>query len=119
MPVIRIDRTFLLLPLLLIATACGGPAPDETLSGEAPTHNEGTSVVSLADDEGATESAAPQEPTCPIEWRDVCASHLTTCNVRCCNGYYTKTQVACGVCEPWAWGVCRNRGGVKRIRWTE
>jgi hypothetical protein len=91
----------------LMAGACGPPHQEEPI--EPPE-------ASQSSHEDNLESPAMQ--VCRLEWHDVCRSDLTTCNIRCCDGYYDSAQVACSVCEPWAKGKCINRGGVKRIRWT-
>ncbi len=95
---------------LVMATACGGPLPEEMEPVDS-------SIAASSEELAVEDGEAGIEPWCEgvIE---ACVPGYSTCGVRCCDGALFHSTQLCGNCRTWAIGACANHLGPRNIRWT-
>lgn len=117
------SRRVLCTFLVVMASACGGPAAEETglllPEGPTPTAEQVAEEMAGYNWQGQEEEMSSEVTAqwCPLEYVQPCIAPAATCAVRCCDDTLHKSVQLCGNCGTWATGACANHGTRKRIRW--
>jgi hypothetical protein len=104
----------------MISGACASADPEDMSQdfedvASAPSE-EASSDVNI---EGILQSEDEDTPlaSCLLEVVEACIANYAVCAVRCCDDSLFKSYKYCGDCKNWAYNVCGNHDGPKRIRW--